>query len=385
MTVTGGWLTALERAVPEGAGEVAASLAVVVAVVAVRRLVRRALTHDGDLPGGSRARVALSGVVTVVTGLGVVVLIGIWGMLGPLVAAYRDVGLTDVGGELVLTAVLLGGAYALIGFVGRLIDALASRRVAISEHQREVLYRLTQVSLWAVVGLVIVTLFTNDPSSLLVGAGFVGIVVGMAARQTLGAVLAGFVLMFSRPFEIGDWVEIGENEGIVTGITVVNTRLQTFDGEHVLLPNDEVTSRAITNRTRKGRLRIEIEVGVDYGCDPDRAADVALEAVRELDEILEVPTPQVVAKRFADSSVVLGVRVWIGEPSARRRWRARTAVVGAVHGAFENEGIEIPFPQRSLTLREGATLADADAGDRPGPGRGAGAEPEVAPDGGEEG
>ena len=314
-----------------------------------------------------------------ITGLGVVVLVGIWGLLGPLVAAYEELGLSDVGGELVLTAVLLGSAYAVIGFVGRLIDALASRRGSISEHQREVLYRLTQVSLWAVVGLVIVTLFTNDPSSLLVGAGFVGIVVGMAARQTLGAVLAGFVLMFSRPFEIGDWVEIGEKEGVVTGITVVNTRLQTFDGEHVMLPNDEVTSRSITNRTRKGRLRLEVEVGVDYGCDPDRAADAALAAVRGLDEILAVPTPQVVAKRFADSSVVLGVRVWIGDPSARRRWRARTAVVGAVHEAFEAEGIEIPFPQRSLTLREGAALADAGADGRRGPG----AEPEVAPDGGD--
>jgi small-conductance mechanosensitive channel len=379
VTAADGWLTALERAVPEGAGEVAASLAVVVVVVAARRLARRALTRDEGLPGGSRARVALSGAVTVVTGLGVVVLVGIWGLLGPLVAAYEELGLSDVGGELVLTAVLLGSAYALIGFVGRLIDALASRRGSISEHQREVLYRLTQVSLWAVVGLVIVTLFTNDPSSLLVGAGFVGIVVGMAARQTLGAVLAGFVLMFSRPFEIGDWVEIGEKEGVVTGITVVNTRLQTFDGEHVMLPNDEVTSRSITNRTRKGRLRLEVEVGVDYGCDPDRAADVALAAVRGLDEILAVPTPQVVAKRFADSSVVLGVRVWIGDPSARRRWRARTAVVGAVHEAFDAEGIEIPFPQRSLTLREGAALAGAGTGGRRGPG----AEPEVAPDGGD--
>jgi small-conductance mechanosensitive channel len=188
----------------------------------------------------------------------------------------------------------------------------------------------------------------------------------MAARQTLGAVLAGFVLMFSRPFEIGDWVEVGDQEGIVTHISIVNTRIQTFDGEYVMLPNDEVSSKPITNRTRKGRLRIEVEVGVDYEDDPTHAAEVALAAVRDVEKVLAVPTPQVVAKRFADSSVVLGVRFWIDSPSARRKWRAQTAVIDAVKSAFEAEGIKIPFPQRELTGRAeegGFRLADgADAG-----------------------
>ncbi|MFB6304984.1 MAG: mechanosensitive ion channel family protein [Haloferacaceae archaeon] len=349
------WLVAVERAVPEGTGEVAASVAILLLVLVVRRAAERWQTSHrskaGDEP--SRLRLLVSGLVTVVTAAGVVALVGVWGLLAPLVDAYADLGLESLWGRLVLVGVLVGTAYALVDFVGRAIDETVGRRDDVSEHQREILYRLTQVTIYALVGLTVLTLFTNDPSSLLVGAGFLGIVVGMAARQTLGAVLAGFVLMFSRPFEIGDWVEIGDNEGIVTGITIVNTRLQTFDGEHVMLPNDEVSSQSIVNRTRKGRLRLEVEVGVDYDADPTRAADVALEAVRGLDEILTVPTPQVVVKRFGDSSVVLGVRVWIGDPSARRKWRARTAVVSAVHEAFAAEDIAIPFPQRELSARDG--------------------------------
>jgi small-conductance mechanosensitive channel len=304
--------------------------------------------------------VAVSGAITVVSGLGVLALIGIWGLLEPLGAAYRELGLASLGGELVLAAVLLGAAYSLTGFVGRLIEEFAGTRARISEHQREIIYRLTQATLYTVVGLTIVTLFTDDIGSLLVGAGFLGIVVGMAARQTLGAMLAGFVLMFSRPFEIGDWVEIGDNEGIVTQITIVNTRIQTFDGEHVMLPNDEVSSQPIVNRTRKGRLRVEVEVGVDYGVRPKRAAEVAVEAVDGLDAVSTVPTPQVVVKRFDDSAVVLGVRTWIDDPSARRMWRAKTAVVDAVHEAFDREGIEIPFPQRTLSQREGEVLAEGE-------------------------
>ena len=345
-------LRAIERSVPEGVGELTASAVVVVTVFGVRYLARRWLRSSRSDGSTSRFRVAVSGVATLVTVGGVVVLIAVWGLLVPLAAAYDELGLSDLGGELVLSAVLLGGAYAFTGFVGRVIEAFAGRRTRVSEHQREIVYRLTQVTLYAFVGLTIITLFTNNIGSLLVGAGFLGIVVGMAARQTLGAMLAGFVLMFSRPFEIGDWVEIGDSEGIVTQITVVNTRLQTFDGEHVMLPNDEVSASSIINRTRKGRLRVEVEVGVDYDADPRRAAEIALDAVEELDEILAVPTPQVVVKRFADSSVILGVRVWIGDPSARRLWRARTAVVTAVHDAFAAEGIEIPFPQRTVSPRE---------------------------------
>lgn len=79
---------------------------------------------------------------------------------------------------------------------------------------------------------------------------------------------------------------------------------------------------------------------------------MAQAAVEELDEVLSVPKPQVVAKQFGDSAVVLGVRPWIDRPSARRRWRARTAAIGAIHEAFADENITIPFPQRELSGRE---------------------------------
>ena len=354
------WLEALDRVVGDGAGEILITVAVVTAVVGIRYLVRQWFASDRSRSGqGSRTRVAVSGVVTVLSGLGVVALIGVWGLFDPLASAYRELGLGSLGGEIVLSAVLLGAAYSLTSFVGRVIEEFAGTRAQISDHQREVVYRLTQVTLYTIVGLTVVTLFTDNIGSLLVGAGFLGIVVGMAARQTLGAVLAGFVLMFSRPFEIGDWVEVGDNEGIVTRITIVNTCLQTFDGEYVMIPNDEVSSQPILNRTRKGRLRIEVEVGVDYSVRPNRAAKIAVAAVDDLSTVSTAASPQAVIKGFGDSAVLLGVRAWVDDPSARKMWRARTAVVDAVHEAFDREGIEIPFPQRTVSRREGEVVAEA--------------------------
>ncbi|MFB6194717.1 MAG: mechanosensitive ion channel family protein [Haloplanus sp.] len=324
---------------------------VLVVVFAVRYAARKWHERRESADGRSTLKLAVSAAVTLLTGGGIVAVVLIWNLTGPLERSYRNLGLQDVAGRVLLAIVVLAATYALTGFIGRIIGEFTGKRSSISEHQREILYRITQVALYTLALLVVVGLFTQNLGNLLVGAGFLGIVVGMAARQTLGAVLAGFVLMFSRPFEIGDWVQVGDREGIVTDITIVTTRIQTFDGEYVMIPNDEVNGQPVINRTRKGRLRIEVEVGVDYDNDPGRAADIALDAVDGLDEILQVPTPQVVGKRFGDSAIVLGVRVWIDNPSARRMWRARTAVIEAVTDAFDDEGIKIPFPQRELMGR----------------------------------
>ncbi|KTG08654.1 hypothetical protein AUR64_18485 [Haloprofundus marisrubri] len=346
---TDGWqglIPWLANAEPYPEAQILITLVITVALLAFRRR-----AHEwADSQGWNVSELVVSGVVALVSTIGVVVLIGTWGLTNQLTGAYKNLNLSTQLPKLALAFILIGAAYALTGFVGRLIQRLAGTS-DITEHQREILFRLTQVGIYSLVGLVVIGLLTNDIGNLLVGAGFLGIVVGMAARQTLGSVLAGFVLMFSRPFEIGDWVEIGESEGIVTDISIVTTRLQTFDGEYVMIPNDDVSAKPIVNRTRKGRLRVEVDVGVDYDVDAEYAADVALDALDELDEILSVPSPQVVLKEFGDSGIILGVRVWIDNPSARRKWRARTAVISTVKSAYEAEDINIPFPVRELMSR----------------------------------
>ncbi|MFC6725892.1 mechanosensitive ion channel family protein, partial [Halobium palmae] len=330
--------------------QVLLTLVVVAAVVGIRYLSRRwHSTHDHD----GWQHLTVSGTVAVVTAVAIFLLVDLWDQVWELGQALQNFGGQETAGTVLIAGVVLGATYALTSFVGRAIQITATSAGGISDHQREVLYRLSQIFLYSVGILVVISLFTNL-GSLLVGAGFLGIIVGMAARQTLGAVLAGFVLMFSRPFEIGDWVEFDEVEGVVTDIGIVNTRVQTFDGEIVNIPNDQVSANTIVNRTRKGRYRIEVEVGADYDDDPRDAAEVALDSVGELDEVLDVPSPQVVTKRFGDSAVVFGVRCWIDNPSKRRMWRARTAMIEAIYESFQAHGVKIPFPQRELMARNEA-------------------------------
>ena len=289
-------------------------------------------------------------IVTCLASLAVVT--GVWGRTDEVQQLYANLGL---GGDAVARAIvsflLLVVTVIVTRFVSRVVEEVFGSSAAVTAHQRKVTHRLSQVLIWAVSLVIVLGVWIEDLGSLLVGAGFLGIVLGMAARQTLGTVLAGFVLMFARPFEIGDWIEVEDDEGVVTDISIVNTQVRSFDGEYVMIPNDVIASGTVTNRSKRGRLRIEIEVGVDYETDVDRAVDLAKAAIDEVDEALATPSPRVVGKSFGDSAIVFGVRFWIDNPSARRYWNARTAAISAIKQTFEAEGIKIPYPQRELSGR----------------------------------
>ncbi|MFW5924053.1 MAG: mechanosensitive ion channel family protein [archaeon] len=296
-----------------------------------------------------------------VTGLLVLL---VWGQYDLVVSTITALSLSvPILAQLGITVALFGLTWVAIDVLDSWLDHVTERSEDFTKHQEEIAFRVLQIVLFSAVTLAALTMWGIDLSGMLVGAGFLGIVVGIAAQQTLGSLLAGFVLMFSRPFEIGDWVEIGDQEGIVTDITIVNTRMENFDGEFVVLPNDLVSNSTIINRTKKGRIRLTVEVGIDYEADPDHAQEVAVEALSEVDGLLSVPRPVAISSYFGDSAVVLELRFWIDKPSARRRARARSAAVRAVKSAFEREGIKIPFPQRELMGRSeagGFRLRNAD-------------------------
>jgi small-conductance mechanosensitive channel len=326
-----------------------ASVLIVAAVLAVRAFTAWVKRRDEEL--SSTQRLLLSTSVGAATAVGALSLLVVWDRSGALVNAFEAAAITDQLSNVVLAVVLLASAYALTDFLGGVIRQISAESTILTDHQEEVIRRLTQLTVYTFALLVVVGLFTDNVGGLLVGAGFLGIVVGMAARQTLGAVLAGFVLMFSRPFEVGDWVEVGDHEGTVTEISIMSTRLRSFDGEMITLPNDDVRAGSIIDRSRRNRLRIEVEVGVDYATDVEHAAAVIEEVVADVDDVAAMPEPDVVTKRFDDSAIVLGVRYWIRNPSMRKRWRTQTAAMGAIKTVLEDEGIVIPFPQQTLSAR----------------------------------
>lgn len=294
---------------------------------------------------------------TIIVGAVATFLVVVWRAFDEVESRLSVLNLDARTGALALIAVLvLVVAFTLTRISKGLLEDPDRGGDVIDRHRREAIHHVVQLVVYGVAALVVLALAGVRPGNLLVGAGAIGLVVGLAARQTLGAVIAGFVLLLARPFEIGDWVVVDEIDGVVSDVTLFNTRLRTWDGEQVIVPNDEVTATNIVNRTREGRLRVSVDVGVDYDTDVEAAADLALEAMSDLEEVLDQPAPDVVTKRFADSAVILELRFWIGEPSAARRWAAQTAVVQAVKQTFDGEGVKIPYPQRELSGRGDGSL-----------------------------
>ncbi|WP_255149482.1 mechanosensitive ion channel family protein [Halorarius halobius] len=283
-----------------------------------------------------------------------VALVAVWRLTGEVDEALQVIDPSAQGSvKVLITLLAFGLAYTATRITKRFVR-FGEGRDAITNHQREILHHITQIVVFLPALLFAVALWEVPAQDLLLSASVLGVVLGLAARQTLGAVLAGFVLLFSRPFEVGDWVEIDENEGVVTDISIVNTQLQTFDDEMVMLPNDQITNEAVVNKSRNNRLRVQVDVGVDYETDVAHAMETAASAMEGHSELMDAPEPDVVVDSFGDSAVVLNLRFWIANPTIQKKWAAQNAVMGAVKEAFEAEDIAIPFPQRVLAGREQA-------------------------------
>jgi small-conductance mechanosensitive channel len=344
-----------------------ATAALLVVVLAASWAVRRAgqWLRDQYDPRGSFLEAAQAALIVALSVGATAAVLTIWeasAEASALVTAFQPSAEAVV--RVLVMLFLFLGAWGATVFVKRVIGVLFEEHDAFTRHQREVGYHVAQIALYLLAIAASVAVWGVNLSDVLLGAGFLSVVLGLAARQTLASVLAGFVLLFGRPFDIGDWVAVEDQEGIVTDVSIFNTEIRTFNGEYVVLPNDVVTSKSLVNRSRRGRLRVDVAVGVDYDADLDRARELATETVRGLDreEIREYPEAKAVYTRFGDSAVVLEVRFWIDDPSAERRWNARTAVIRAVKEAFEDDGITIPFPQRTLTDRRPETpTADVQA------------------------
>lgn len=291
--------------------------------------------------------------------LAAVAILALWGQFAVVVAVLpvAENALT-VSARAVLSLLLLGAAYVASDVLDEYVADLSADSDRITAHQEQLLSRIMQVGVLAIAGITVLGIWGVNLGGLLVGAGFLGIVLGMAARQTLGSLIAGFVLMFSRPFEIGDWVEIGDEEGFVTEITIMNTHMRNFDGEYVVVPNDLVSNQPITNRSREGRLRIHMEVGIGYDDDPDEASEIAEEVLTEIDTIANNPKPYVIPSGFGDSAILLDLRFWIEPPTPQARWRSKATAVEMIQDRFADAGISIPYPQRTVSYPPGTAETD---------------------------
>ncbi len=190
-------------------------------------------------------------------------------------------------------------------------------------------------------------------TAFLASAGIVGLAVALAAKTILANVLTGVTLTADRNFRVGDRIEVKGYIGDVLSINLHKTVIRTRDNEIVMIPNDVLGKEIIINHMLpEQKTRIEMEIGVAYGGDLDRATEMLQAITREMDRILPVPAPEVNVRTLGDNAIVLQILVWIDRPRGKRA--VRNAVYRRALARFDEVGIEIPFPQRVVHMRTGS-------------------------------
>ncbi len=186
-----------------------------------------------------------------------------------------------------------------------------------------------------------------DVAAALAGIGVVGIAVGFAAQETIANMIAGFLIFWDRPFEVGHWVTTAQGKyGEVRNITMRTTRIRTLENTFVVLPNKQIIGDMLVNHSMYGRMRLNVPVGIAYKEDIREARRVILEALSELDLVMKNPAPDVVATELGNSSVNLLVRVWMSDAKDERA--VHFATIEACKLALDAAGIQIPFPHLQL-------------------------------------
>lgn len=196
-------------------------------------------------------------------------------------------------------------------------------------------------------------------ATVLAGLGVVGLAAGFALQDILSNLVAGILLIFHQPFVSGDQVEVCDHEGSVEGIMVRETRLRTYDGRLVIIPNKDVYNNTIEVQTAFEVVRTSVTVGVSYDTNLGHARQVALDTLATLDEVLEEPAPQAYYDEFGDSSIGLDLRYWTRPQQAEVR-RIRDRVVEAIYDAFNAADIDMPFT--TLTLDAAPSFQEAVSG-----------------------
>ncbi len=197
--------------------------------------------------------------------------------------------------------------------------------------------------------LIALPTLTVDFSGLLVAGGVLGIVIGFAAQSVVSNLISGIFLIFEHPIKIGDNVLIDDVHIIVEDIRILSTIGKTFDGIYVRIPNEKVFTTNIVNYVANTARRFEYDVEIRYADDADKTIAIIKGLIEKEPFCLKNPKPSIFVDQLASDGVMIKVRMWA--PS-EVWWDVRTSMLWHIKVAIEAEGIEIPFPQRTLWFPE---------------------------------
>ncbi|MCO5725682.1 mechanosensitive ion channel family protein [Robiginitalea marina] len=213
------------------------------------------------------------------------------------------------------------------------------------------LQSLIRAGLKLLLFVLVVTQLGVKSSSLVAMVGAAGLAIGLALQGSLANFAGGVLILLFKPFKVGDFISAQGVDGTVKEISIFTTKLNTFGNQVAIIPNGQLSNNNIINFNAEETRRDKIDVGISYGSNIKKAKDILLEICAADSRILEDPAPAVFVGELAESSVNLTLRFWAKNEDF---WDAHFHVMETLKLRFDQEGIEIPFPQRDIHMRKDA-------------------------------
>ena len=291
------------------------------------------------------------------------ILLNLWGLSGDVIlhAVKKLLFGFDVGGvRISLIAIILGiavffGSLALVKVVKNNLTNNVFAKLDIDDGIKHSLSSGVSFVGFVIATLLSIIVMGGNLTSLAVIAGALSVGIGFGLQNIVNNFVSGIIILFERPFKVGDWVIFNGEEGQIKQINIRSTELETFKKTSVIIPNATLISSALTNLTHGNNwTRQSITVGVAYGTDVNRVSEILLECARANKKVLKTPAPYVLFQNFGASALEFELRcyssnIWAG-------WVIPSELRYEINRRFIEEGIEIPFQQ--IVIHQGSKVAE---------------------------
>ncbi len=248
---------------------------------------------------------------------------------------------------LLISCVIIAMAWLFSRFCCRMICS-SFRKLAVGDESiGRILGNIVSTLVWGLVVLIILDLFGINTASILTLFGAAGLGIGLAMKDSLSNIAAGIMLLFMRPYKVGDYIDCGNVSGTIVEMGLFSTILKTIDGIFISAPNSAIFGNPIKNYSRNPLRRADITVGIAYGDSLPKAIETMNSMLAANELVLKDPAPSVLVSDLADSSVDITLRFW---SRTEDYWQAYWEIKRQLKDVIEGAGLNIPFPQRVVTL-----------------------------------
>ncbi len=269
-------------------------------------------------------------------------------ILGKKLVSLGDVTITPA--ILITVVLIMLGAFWVSRLSQRMLRRNVFRRMHLNIGTQATICRILHYIIMLLGAFIAIQQAGIDLTALAAVSAVLMVGIGLGLQNITSNFISALILLFERPVQVGDFVEVSGVQGNIRRIKARSSVVETLDNVSIIVPNSNFISENVTNWSyRDSKVRIHVSVGVSYGSDVDLVAETLLQVGRAHPEVLDSPEPKIQFLEFGDSSLNFDLLVWIED--SPRQYFVRSDLNFAIVKAFREQGITIPFPQRDLHVQ----------------------------------